>query len=330
MNERAIDLVSEIPDYERPFFDFPELSSPDGNPHRYWKKAIISLWESGFKKEASDILKYDSSDHSKGSFSPKKELQEVSPYVIVVPKIPYYEQFDFLAKYLDFLPLSENRYEEDGYVCVKTEKRHNPKQVPEFLKSDDKKFIEKMISDGFDFSSQNCYGRIFANYVENSEALNLLLSENSKLGLFDLFHIDNFGGTILHSQTDSSNIAAIFSKMAEENIEMAKICFLGNDVFGRSPADLFLKSLDEAFTRFSKNGFIDDRIFDEIVKNMSAVKTAFPGMALQVASMMKEFPIFKTGNGEVDDEAFAKYYKKIINSVLDEKESPIASQKRKI
>jgi hypothetical protein len=58
--KKAIDYVTEEVLYDRPHYDFPDLSSENGNPIFYWKDAINKLQRQGFKAEAEEIILYHS------------------------------------------------------------------------------------------------------------------------------------------------------------------------------------------------------------------------------------------------------------------------------
>ena len=100
-----------------------------------------------------------------------------------------------------------------------------------------------MVNDNEDFSIQNCYGRNFAHYIESPELLASFLSLNEKYKWVDIFHLDNFMGSYLHSAPNLECFDLFLFKMAEENLEITKTLLFGSNKFNNSGFDNLNKML---------------------------------------------------------------------------------------
>ena len=148
MKKVAFDYVKNEVTYTRPIYDFPDLSSENGNPYNFWPLIYRKLSDLGFKKEAQYFS--DRMGFMKYSFEDGIQL------------ISYFLDFNLKNSFSN----SKIIKEDDDYVYLKVKKElikpeTNIKQ-PYIFKVKDISTLKELLEDE-DFSIKNCYGRTFAH-----------------------------------------------------------------------------------------------------------------------------------------------------------------------
>lgn len=254
--KHAYDYIKKPVNYQRPFFNFPDLSSEYGNAFHFWPLIHNKLTELGFKKEAT-------------FFSDKMGYR----------KYNYKDMFQLISFYLDFNPANElyNKKniikEDDDYVYIKVKKElyhpeNNIKQ-PFIFKIKDIETLRSMTDE--DFSIKNCYGRTFLNYIDNPTLMNCFLQLNEEYKWIDLIDLDNFNGSYLHSVNNLECFAVLFKTMSEINPYMTEQFLFGKNVFEETAYDVFIKLLSERAQ--SKEAFIFTFTNEETINTLSTIFT---------------------------------------------------------
>jgi len=240
MKKVAFDYVKNKVDYPRPVYDFPDLSSENGNPYHFWPLIYRKLNELGFKKEAQ-------------IFSDRMGFRKYS----------FEDNLQLISYFLDFNP--ENSFsnskiikEDNDYVYLKVKKElikpeSNLKQ-PYIFKVKDIATFKELLEDE-DFSIKNCYGRTFLHYIDEPGLLNYFLKINEDKKLIDLIDLDNFNSTYLHSTSNLECFSILFNEMISIDIEMTDTFLFGNDVFGNCAYNNFISLLTKHLQ--SESGFIN-------------------------------------------------------------------------
>lgn len=240
MKKIAFDYVTNEVNYARPVYDFPDLSSENGNPYHFWPLIHNKLSELGFKKESKIFA--DRMGFMKFSFE---------------------ESIQLISYFLDFNP--ENSFanskvikEDDDYVYLKVKKElikpeTNLKQ-PYIFKVKDIDTLRELLEDE-DFSIKNCYGRTFVHYIDNPALLKFFLEVNEEKKMIDLIDLDNFNSTYLHTSSNLECFSILFNKITDIDIEMTNTFLFGNDVFGNCAYNNFISLLTKNLQ--SESGFVN-------------------------------------------------------------------------
>lgn len=216
----AIDYVTQEVDYPRPYFIFPDLDSPEGNPMEYFKLAKTCLFKSGFRLEA-------------------KELEALRFQ-------PYEQHFDIISKFLNFQSTKVTT-EDEEYIYIKIKKSDKETTQNPLFNINSPKEIKDLIDSGHDFTITNCYGRNHLYYINDPKSLDLILESNKTHHWFEVFDLDNFNSTLLHNR-DIHSFAVVLKHMFEESPKMTKTFLYGTNTFGNNAFGYFLKECDSIFT----------------------------------------------------------------------------------
>lgn len=278
----AQDNVTIEIDYDRPFFTFPELSSPEGNPMHYWGKAISTIERNGFKNEGQYIRKY----HSKTLGG------------ITIPSIPYEEQFDFLNRFLDFQNKEEILKEDEEFVYLKvrkesTAKTHNGTRQPLLFSIKDIDTLKDLIENDEDLSLQNCYGRNMLYYVEEPVVLQFLLTENKKHKWFDLFSLDFFNASVLHGHNNLTTFPILLKAMYDEDPILSNRFFLASSSFHINASGMYLTLLDSLFCR-AEQAEINMDDWKKFAESLSIIKLVNIEMFNDIVRTINDIPLIKT------------------------------------
>lgn len=230
---QAFDKVTIDIDYDRPFFNFPDLDSPMGNPLEYFTLAKQNLINNGFKVEAEELM----------SFS----------------RNPYKEHFNILARYLDFKPIKNQIIsDDDEYIYVKIKKHAyshdtNIKQLP-YLKYNISSInmLNEIISNE-DLSIANCYNRNILFYIEAPEIMEYFLNLNKENEIIDIISIDAFNNSALSNKQNIKTFGILLNFIFQENPDIANILLTGKNVFGKSAINSFTNSFSSLLNE-SKSG----------------------------------------------------------------------------
>ncbi len=221
--KNAIDYVTEEVDYPRPYFIFPDLDSPEGNPMEYFKMAKSCLFKNGFRLEAKELesLRFE----------------------------PYAKHFDIISKFLNFSS-AKITTEDEEYIYIKIKKSDKETTQNPTFNINEPSEIQDLIDSGHDFSTTNCYGRTHLHYINNPKSLDLILEANKDKDWFELFNLDNFNSTFLHNR-DIPSFAVILKHMFEESPKMTKTFLYGTNSFGNNGFGFFLKECDSIFSNLN-------------------------------------------------------------------------------
>jgi len=209
MKKTAFDMVDIEVDYTRPYFAFPDLSGPMGNPYDFYPVACDALKKNGFKAEALELQ--DKYKKTAGA-----------------------QHFNTISRFLDISPNSEVVQEDSEYVYLKVRKDAQEAKQIEWFKYVNSHNIDTMIEEGVDFSEKNIYGRTIFNYA-NYETLEKLLEKNKEYQWIDLMDFDNFEQHLLISQNHMSSFNLVLKNVIEDYPEMADKIIYVTDVFGTTP-----------------------------------------------------------------------------------------------
>jgi hypothetical protein len=238
MKKNANDYLTVQVDFERPYFTMPDLSSSEGNPWFFVKKIAETIKSSGFRYEAEEVLKY---------IHPKSQ-------------IPFNEMFNHLTYYVDFSSSTQQVGEDEDYVYLKVKKQsldnydNNLKQ-PVIFKMNQLASLQDLVEQEEDLSITNCYGRLIAHYITHVDAMDYLLKENQQHEWFNLFHLDNMMGTLLHTQQNLETFTVVLKAMAEENKELTARYLSGTNALGFNAELNLLTILDNNFSVKNENNF---------------------------------------------------------------------------
>ncbi len=241
MKKEAIDYISTEIEYERPYFVFPDLNSPEGNPMEYFKMAQATLQENGFKKESKEL----------GDLRFSK----------------YSDHFDIINRYLNFSH-SKVVTEDEEYIHIKIKKSSKLTTQPRVFYEKSEEDIKDLIEQNHDFSLTNCYNRNHLHYLNDAKAIKLLLEENKNQQWFDLFDLDNFNSTLLHGKNLES-FTVILTAMYEESPAMTKVFLYGENCFSKNAFGDFLKDCDSIFS--PKQNMPQQKTIDDITKVISII-----------------------------------------------------------
>ena len=231
MKKTAFDMVTVEIEYERPHFNFPDISGQFGNPHDFCPLVIDTLKKKGFSLEAEEY----------------KSLRFK----------PYAEQFNNVARFLDISTQEKILSEDEDfiYMKVKKEKTHTH-QIPWF-QTRDMKEIREMITDGFDFSEKNVYGRTFFHYIKSVDTLKEMLELNKEHKWINLLDFDNFQGQLFHMQKSIAGFNTVFETVIDELSYLAdKLIYVPNS-FGITPFNHIHKLLSDELD-FNKPDSVKD------------------------------------------------------------------------
>jgi hypothetical protein len=209
MKKTAFDMVNIDIEYERPVFEFPDISGEFGNPYTFAPLIIDALKKKGFSLESEEYK--------------------------FLKNRPYAEQFNNVARFLDISSQEKILSEDDDfiYMKVKKEKVHT-NQIPWFQTKDIEE-IREMVSDGFDFSEKNVYGRTFFHYIKSPDVLKEMLELNKQHNWIDLLDFDNFEGQLFQTQRNIKSFNIIFEAVIDNLPHLAdKLIYVQNS-FGITP-----------------------------------------------------------------------------------------------
>ena len=288
---KAIDKVTIEVDYPRPHFDFPDLASPEGNPWVYWYMARKAIRPAGYTVEAEQM----------------RDLKNTR----------YEEHFDYLARLLDFTPKEEKIKEDDDYVYLRVKKDTSREVMdlkqPMLFKLNKPDLLAELLEQGEDFSIRNCYGRHILHYANNPETIRWILAENKKHEWFDIFELDNFNGTVLHTQTDIRNFAIVLNAMYEENPKLAELYFTGTDFFDNNASGVLLHQLDLIFSQKNPQPVSPEQL-EKLSECLLIIQKVNPRMAQDIIASFSDIPAVKKGLISKSEVNFI-----LFNSLLEEK-----------
>jgi hypothetical protein len=304
----AIEKVTLAINYPRPHYVFPDLNGEQGNPIFYWKEAIKTIEKSGFKKEAQDIEKY---------FSKKVGY-------LLVPQLSYEDQFNFLARFLDFsIKKNEKISEDDDYIYIKIKKdMHSIADVkqPLILTINNQETLQDLIDNNEDVSIKNCYGRNILHYLTNPVTLKFLLDINIKKNLFDLFELDNFNSTLLQTHNKFNTFTIILEAMYNENPTLTSQYFIQTNSFNTNASGVYLAMIDCLFN-IKQNHELNVTYFEDFVNSLKIIKLVNPIMHEDILETIKIHPIMQNQNSDEKNSTFIMIQYLLIESTLEIKNS---------
>lgn len=236
-------------EYDRPFFNSPDMNSGDGNTFAFMQivKEVLSSY--GYTKEATEI---------RNNYMNKK--------------------WDTILSEVHMLLDFENSVitKKNSFVLQKTpESLYNLKEFSLTKLSD----IQQLYNKNYDFSKSNCYDRTIFNYLDNSTALDFLLSKNKEHQWINIFQLDNLNSSILHQRKNLNSFNVILKFMIDENKNLTRLIFNGLDNFNNSPAnDLvnFLSNYTQNYINGNLNSMQKNQIIEAILENFSLLKDIHP------------------------------------------------------
>lgn len=204
MNKTAFSNITIDIDYPRPFYNFPDLSSPLGNPYEFFPLVADELRKNGFSLESKQLL----------------ELRYRK----------YEEHFNNIAYFLDLSERKDILSEDEEFIYMKIRKDLPcTKQIPWF-KISEKEEIKNMITKNHDFSEKNIYGRTFFHYIKDLEILEEMLQANKHHQWIDLLDFDNFQSHLLTSQQTIEGFNIVLKAFNECYPDLTgKIIFVKNN-----------------------------------------------------------------------------------------------------
>lgn len=255
--QHAYDYVKNELTYDRPLFNFPDLSSENGNAFHFWPLIHSKLNELGFRKEAR-------------VFSSRMGFMKYS----------FDEILNLIDFYLDFNPENELNNiknivkEDEQYVYIKVKKElyrpENNLKQPSIFKVKDIETLRDMLDE--DFSIKNCYGRTFLHYIDNPSLMTQFLKMNEEYQWIELIDLDNFNGSYLHSVTNLECFAILFKSMTDTNPIITDSFLFGKNSFGESAYDIFIKLLSEKSQ--SEESFLATFSNEDTISTISQIFTS--------------------------------------------------------
>lgn len=219
----ATDYITIVLDYPRPEFEFPDLSSPQGNPMEFFRLATDTLTKNGFRREARELsdLKYPA----------------------------FNKAFNLIYRFLDFKnPSLQTPFKEDDeYIYYRVKKDLAPTKQIDSFRIKDKEGIIELIEEGHDFSLKNCYGRNHLHYLDDLDAVKTLVEANKTHNWFSLLDLDEFNSTILHSKRNIQTFTYLLNELYVENKDIASLFLFGENVFNKNAFGEVLSGLSLAF-----------------------------------------------------------------------------------
>jgi hypothetical protein len=291
MKKNANDYLSVEVDFERPYFTMPDLSSSEGNPWFFVKRISETLKSSGFRYEAEEVLKY---------IHPRSQVS-------------FQDMFDHLTYYVDFSSSTQQVGEDEDYVYLKVKKQslnnyENNLKQPVIFKMNQLASLQDLIEQDEDLSISNCYGRLIAHYITHADAMEYLLKENQQHEWFNLFHLDNMMGTLLHTQKDLKTFTVVLKAMSEENKELTARYLSGTNALGFNAELNLLTLLDSNFSVKNENHF-NYTEFENLKDLMFILKDVDNNLYERIFSAFKNSPII--------DKVFKQAPQELLFHVLD-------------
>ena len=293
----AYDHVTINIDYPRPYLNFPDLSGEAGNPYHFWQIVVKKLEEYGYKAEVEEIKRTRIDKHS------------------------YEKHFNNIAYFLDFSPSSEIIKEEGYFVYLKVKKEalqvmHDLKQ-PSLFKAKSVNQLEVLLDCETDFSVVNCYNRTVLHYATSPEATTYLLEKNLTYKWFDIFHIDNFNGSFLHTQTNLNSFNQVFKAMIKENQDIASMFINSLNVFGENAATNFVRII---YAQTKYNAEPDEKLLIDIKNGIQMINKCDQNLAILLVQSMKEFPAFAYTQKDPKSDLAKKYQYFFLDCIVEDKE----------
>lgn len=253
MKLKPQDYLTEEIDYDRPAFNFPDLSGEQGNPIVYFALVNNVLVKHGYHYEAS-LLTGKNGLPIHGMIIPESTS--------LLSNTPYDEQFDLLNKFISIEDPVTSEDEDFIYMKVRKGKQvdlTNPPTIKMLAKSGVEVFKEFYKDSAEDLKIQNCYGRTVLNYIEKPESMEFLLKQFENDDSF-LFHVDNFMTSILSTAQNIQTFLLIGEHFEKRNPELLKLFLYNTDKLGRTALDTLNNLSNDAFKKKSYNQDIEDLI----------------------------------------------------------------------
>lgn len=261
MKTTAFDKVTIDIDYPRPFFEFPDLSSPQGNPHEYFPMVSSALSKYGFSLESQEIKKFRFTK--------------------------YEDHFNTIARYLDLKSNKNVIKEDEEFIYVKVKKQSSSlSQIPWF-QTGNLEDIKSLVAEKFNFAEENTYGRTFFHYIKNDEILKYMLNENKSKQWINFVHFDKFEGQILHCQNNLKNYTLILNAVIDDYPDLASKLILIENKFGKTPYDHLLSLLNEKVS-----SFLDENNIEHIGGALKALNRSNPEQVTEIFSQFNKVPLF--------------------------------------
>lgn len=268
MNKNAFDLVTNPVEYDRPFFDFPDLAGDLGNPYSFFPLIKRHLENKGFKKES---LLFEQ---------------------LNVLNFHYDEIFNYIDNFLDFdykkninNNLNSVVNEDDDFVYLKVNKNvflNKDIKQPTLFKLSSISYFNDLYQEE-DFSQVNCYNRNYLHYINDVALIDLFLTKNKEHNWIDLFHLDNFNGSYLHSTTDIKIFEKILDYMIEENPELTSIMLNGKDSLNQLGVSTFTNQLSSLIYKNNIEKFLSQpKEIDNQIRLFNKIKQVNSSLASDI------------------------------------------------
>lgn len=271
MKEEAIDNVSIDIEYPRPFFDFPDLSSENGNTTIFWKQAETALNRQGFKVESSYI-------HNK------------------FLKMTYKDLFDYLYRFLDFTPKEEVIKEDENSIYIKIDKHkiYSDKDIKQPLLFNIKHLdtIKSLYEEGEDFSIKNCYNRNIFHYITDVNIMKYLLDKNQQDNFIDLFDLDVFNSSVLFTHNNPNTFILLLEDMHKRSPIITQTLLTGTNVFNENALGVYLHTLDTMFSH-KKAKTINIEQWNDFSNQLIILKKTNPELTSKIISALDLLPVFE-------------------------------------
>lgn len=262
MKNTAFDKVTADIDYSRPFFDFPDLSSPQGNPHEYFPMVSSALFKLGFSLESQEIKKFRFTK--------------------------YEDHFNTIARYLDLKPSKDIIKEDDKFIYLKVKKENlSLSQIPWF-QTGNIEDVKSLVAEKYNFAEENIYGRTFFHYIKNEDILRYMLNENKEKQWIDFTHFDNFEGQIIHCQNNLKNYTIVLNAMIDDYPDLAGKLILVENKFGKTPYDQLLHLLNEKVSYFLTDSNIEQ--IGDVLKSLNRIN---PHQVTEIFSQFNKVPLWE-------------------------------------
>ena len=284
------DRHNEYIQYERPYFNSPNLEKEAGNIYSFINLLEDCMRQYGYFHEATEILHLceqffvdtrsaNSSNYNKYQENIKKTDSDL------------YECFiNDLALFLD-MQSSIARKIIDGQIYEKVNK--TPKELfnlKEFNKTD-LNSVKHYDKNGFDFAQTNTYNRSIFNYVSSLDSLNYLWSKNQTLknngnNYINIFHLDEFNSSLLHTAKSIETYQFFLKQMIVENKQVSSFIFKGQNIWGKPACEKFTDLFVKWITSTTPGKFSKEEM-EPFVHTLIEIEKIDPHYALEFEKIIK-------------------------------------------
>lgn len=244
MTHEYIKHIEENTDisYDRPIFQLPELSSPEGNTFVLLGLFLNNLQSAGFTVETKFII---------DNFVKSKFADFVIPANSGFSRNDVYGIVEFMNQFCSFEE-STIIEETDGYILTKTRKNGKKLSNPSFFAKAKLSVAKAMLEDEdskAELLQKNTYGRNILYYLPVEDAITLAKLDKDLMA--SALDVDVFGQTFFSFKLTTDNFASVcgfLTKDLQLSQDDITDVFTKVDAFRQECINYLLKDMDKKFT----------------------------------------------------------------------------------